>query len=114
MAMPLYFSSNIAEMPPSSAPSASAYSGAVTPAHSFLKMVTIARMKPPMPPTMSMGATDDGSPVAKKRFQVQAAEATHNSIRMPALFTVPEIVMVSPATPEMSRKVFGPSAGFDV
>src|SRR5215469_7488211 len=84
------------------------------PAHSFLKIVTIARMNPPMPPTAIMTATDEGSPVAKKRFHVHAAEATHKMMRMPALFTAPDTVIVSPLKPARSRKVFCPSAGFDV
>ena len=40
--------SNIAEIAPRKKPSTSAYSGAVTGAHFFLKTVTIARMKPPI------------------------------------------------------------------
>src|SRR5262252_2080416 len=104
----------MAETPPSSAPWASAYSGEVMPAHCFLKTVTRARMKPPMPPMAIMGATDDGSPVAKKRFHVHAAEATHKITRMPVLFTAPDTVMVSPPKPARSRKVFRPSVGFAV
>src|SRR5215469_3669443 len=84
------------------------------PAHSFLKIVTNARMNPPMPPMAIMGATDEGSPVAKKRLHVHAAEATHKMTRMPALFTAPDTVMVSPLKPARSRKVFCDSAGFDV
>src|SRR5215471_3758556 len=84
------------------------------PAHSFLKIVTIARMNPPMPPMSIIGGIDAGSPVAKKRFHVHAAEATHKMTRMPALFTAPDTVMVAPLKPARSRKVFCPSAGFDV
>src|SRR3974390_464142 len=101
-------------MPPSTNPSASAYSGAVKPAQPFLKMVTIASTRPPMAPTISNPATDDGSPVAKKRFHVHAAVAMHRSISMPALFTAPDTVMLSPPYPAMSRKVFCPRAGFEV
>src|SRR3546814_13775549 len=48
--MPGYLASKTAEMPPRKRPSTSAYIGAVTGAHSFLKIVTIARMKPPIRP----------------------------------------------------------------
>src|SRR6516165_11459395 len=84
------------------------------PAHCFLKIVTSARMKPPMPPMAIIGATDDGSPLEKKRFHVHAAEATHKITRMPVLLTAPDTVMMSPPKPARSRKVFCPSAGFDV
>src|SRR5215472_12192800 len=84
------------------------------PAHSFLKIVTMASTNPPIAPTISNPATDVGSPVVKKRFHVQAAEATQSSIRTPALFTAPDTVIDSPPNPATSRNVFLPRAGFDV
>ena len=60
----------------------------------------MATMNPPIPPMTSIGMTaaicSCGEVAPKKRFQVQAAVATQQSISRPALLTVPETVMLSP------------------
>src|SRR5665811_2423419 len=86
--------------------------------HCFLKMVTRATMNPPMPPTATSGAmpaiASSGEVAAKKRFQVNAAPATHSTTRMPVLLTAPEIVIPSPRVLSLVRKASWPSAGFEV
>src|SRR5580658_5130786 len=103
---------NIAEIPPSTRPSRKAYAGAVNGDHSFLKMVTSAMMKPPIPPAISSGKTACG-PSVTNLSQVQAAVATVQISRMPVLFTVPCRVMASPAA-TWPWKAFALSAGFEV
>src|SRR5690606_4099229 len=99
-------------------PSTSAYRGAVTGDHSFLKMVTSASMKPPMaPPHMYTAKPGAGNPSAPRAwFHANAAVRTVSSSRQPVLLTVPLRVIVSPArdTTEplpRSRKVDSFSAG---
>src|ERR1019366_5698959 len=107
----------MAEIPPSTKPSSNAYIGAVIPAHSFLKMVTMATMKPPMPPMASAGAIAcmaSSGGALKKRFQVHAAVATQQRSRMPVLLTVPDTVMLSPNVASPVRKASELSAGFEV
>src|SRR5579862_185253 len=86
--------------------------GAVTGDHVFLNTVTSARMKPPMPPTARSGIAASGERV--KRFQLQAAVATTQINRMPALLTVPETVMVSPNAVLSARNTSPDKAGLDV
>src|ERR1017187_7257655 len=96
--------------------------GEVTGAHSFLKMVIMATMKPPMRPPIITPLTAEASPAdCRKRRQVQAAVAIEQSSRMPVLFTVPLRVMrpaaaASPNWPAWARsvKVLSPRAGFEV
>src|SRR5271157_3038307 len=108
----------MAEIPPSTRPSSNAYTGAVTPAHSFLKIVTIATMNPPMPPTTSIGPTaciaSWGDVALKKRFQVHAAVATQQISRMPVLLTAPDTVMLSPKVASPVRNASPLKAGFEV
>ena len=73
--------------------------GAVTGDHSFLKMVTRAKMNPPMKPTSISGATEAGLWVAANWFQVKPAEMTVRMSRMPVLLMVPPRVMAPVVTP---------------
>src|SRR5664280_3251191 len=80
-------------------------------------MVTMATMKPPMPPMTSAGiiaciASSGGA--LKKRFQLPAAVATQQRSRMPVLLTVPDTVMLSPSMASPVRKASELSAGFEV
>src|ERR1039458_2222420 len=80
-------------------------------------MVTMATMKPPMPPMTSAGAITcmaSSGGALKKRFQVHAAVATQQMSRMPVLLTVPDTVMLSPSTASPVRKASELSAGFEV
>ena len=63
MTIPGYWASKIADIPPSNRPSSTAYIGAVTGAQDFLKVVTIAKTKPPRPPINVRGMTDAGLPL---------------------------------------------------
>jgi hypothetical protein len=55
-----------------------------------------------MPPINTQGATASGVREAMNWLHVHAAVATAQMSRMPALFTVPEIVMLVPnATPSV-------------
>ncbi len=54
--------SNIAEIAPSARPSTTAYSGAVTGDHAFLKTVTSASTRPPINPPQTNGISAAPSP----------------------------------------------------
>src|SRR3954463_6086940 len=90
--------------------------------HCFLKMVTMAQMKPPKTPRITQPPMAAGLPEARYWNQVQAAEANVRMRRMPVLLTVPLRVMRAVASirlppyplPGTLRKVFSPRAGFEV
>src|SRR5271156_6460669 len=71
--------------------------GAVIADHSFLKTVTSAMMNPPIAPPIIHGYAASGV-FEWLRPQVQAAVTTTKNNSNPVLFTVPCIVIVSPAT----------------
>src|SRR3546814_13323773 len=98
--MPGYFASKTAEMPPRKRPSTSAYMGAVTGAHSFLKIVTIARMKPPIRPPQTYRPPTMPSGVISTLFQANAAVITASTSRIAVLPTVPFRVLAPPAARE--------------
>src|ERR1039457_1535353 len=80
-------------------------------------MVTMATMKPPMPPMASAGPTAcmaSSGGALKKRFQVHAAVATQRMSRIPVLLTVPDTVMLSPKVASPVRKASELNAGFEV
>src|SRR6266851_1856476 len=112
IATPGYVRSNMAEMPPSARPSRSAYIGAVSGAHSFLKMVTSATTKPPKRPPIIHGMAASGAWECD-RPQVHAAVATTQSRRKPVLLTVPCSVIASPKA-TWPRNAFSLSAGLEV
>src|ERR1700691_1920685 len=113
MAIPGKRTSSTAEMPPSASPSKSAYAGAVTADHSFLKTVTNAQTNPPMVPIHSQGtaATAD---CCIARCHVHAADAIAQRRRSPVLLTVPWTVIPSPSCRAKPPKAFSPSTGFEV
>ena len=63
--------------------------GAVKPAHSFLKIVTMATMNPPMAPPNTHGMTAAGFALVRNMFQVQDAVRTTRNSKMAVLFTAP-------------------------
>src|SRR3546814_14654996 len=95
--MPGYLASKTAEMPPRKRPSTSAYMGAVTGAHSFLKIVTIARMKPPIRPPHTYRPPVMPSGVIATLLQAKAAVITASTSRIAVLLTVPFRVIQPPA-----------------
>src|SRR3546814_11281205 len=95
--MPGYLASKTAEMPPRKRPSTSAYMGAVTGAHSFLKIVTIARMKPPIRPPHPYRPPVMPSGVIATLLQAKAAVITASTSRIAVLPTVPFRVIAPPA-----------------
>src|SRR5512140_2933924 len=87
--------------------------GAVIPDQTGLKMVTRARIKPPMAPTSTKGVTEAGLPDLKKIPQVQEAVRQTQSSRRRALVVAPWMDMVSSlrATRPRPEKVVELSAG---
>src|SRR3546814_20032692 len=83
--MPGYLASKTAEMPPRKRPSTSAYMGAVTGAHSFLRIVTIARMKPPIRPPHTYRPPVMPSGVIATLLQAKAAVITASTRRTEVL-----------------------------
>src|SRR5437588_11737481 len=113
--MPGYLVSSSAESPPSTSPSSAAYTGAVTGAHSFLKMVTIAATNPPIPPSTIHGPATDGSSAVRTWLQTQAAGTTTGKRRNAALLTVPSSVIAGAVgSRRRSAKVRAFRAGLDV
>src|SRR2546430_4665548 len=113
--MPGYLVSSSAESPPSTSPSSAAYTGAVTGAHSFLKMVTIAATNPPIPPSTIHGPATDGSSAVRTWLQTQAAGTTTRKRRNAALLTVPSSVIAGAVgSRRRSAKVRAFRAGLDV
>src|SRR5712692_5653377 len=102
----------MAEKPPSTRPSRSAYKGAVSGAQFFLKMVTNAVTIPPIRPPIIQGRAACGSGECA-RPQVQAEDATTHSSSTPVLLTVPCSVIASP-TATSPRNAFSFRAGLDV
>src|SRR3546814_2220829 len=98
--MPGYLASKTAEMPPRKRPSTSAYMGAVTGAHSFLKIVTIARMKPPIRPPHTYRPPVMPSGVIATLLQAKAAVITASTSRIAVLPNVPFRVIAPPAARE--------------
>src|SRR6266568_530443 len=93
IAMPGYLDSRSADSPPSASPSSAAYTGAVTGDHSFLKMVTMAAMNPPITPSAIHGPATEGSKAGRTWDHTQAAGTTTKNSRNAALFTVPSSVI---------------------
>src|SRR3546814_17564589 len=83
--MPGYLASKTAEMPPRKRPSTSAYMGAVTGAHSFLKIVTIARMNPPLRPPHTYRQPDMPSGVITTLLHPKPPVITARSHRIEVL-----------------------------
>src|SRR2546421_11755955 len=113
--MPGYLVSSSAESPPSASPSSAAYTGAVTGAHSFLKIVTIAATSPPITPSMIQGPTAEGAAAVRTWLQTQAAGTTTRNRSRAALLTVPSSVMGGAVgSRRRSAKVRAFKAGFEV
>src|SRR3546814_11612385 len=91
--------------------------GAVTGAHSFLKIVTIARMKPPIRPPQTYRPPTMPSGVISTLFQANAAVITASTSRIAVLPPVPFRVIAPPAARaptvplQRSRQVGSFSAG---
>src|SRR6266481_10106880 len=111
--MPGYDFSNIAEIPPSTNPSSSAYKGAVIGAQLRLKIVTTAVTIPPSNPPIIHGTAAPGVSECTKPH-VHAAVATTHSSSTPVLFTVPCKVIASPPAATSPRNAFSLSAGLEV
>src|SRR6266849_7679876 len=102
----------MAEKPPSTRPSRSAYKGAVSGAQFFLKMVTNAVTIPPLRPPIIHGKAACGAGECA-RPHVHAEDATTHNSSTPVLLTVPCSVIASP-TATSPRNAFSFRAGFDV
>src|ERR1700744_2699097 len=100
-------------MPPRASPSRMAYAGAVTPAHSFLKVVIRAQTKPPIVPIHNHGSTVAADCDWINRCQVHAADAIAQRRRIPVLLTVPWSVILSPTTPNPANP-FSLNTGLEV
>src|SRR3546814_19562559 len=98
--MPGYFASKTAEMPPRKRPSTSAYMGAVTGAHSCLKIVTIARMKPPIRPPHPKRPPVMPSGVLATLLHPKAAVINARTRRLAVFPTMPSREIAPPVASE--------------
>src|SRR4029450_6036981 len=103
----------MAEIAPRKRPSSAAYSGVVTGAHSFLKIVTRATTKPPIAPPI--GKMPPAAWAARAWCQVKAAQATRMSRERPVLLTVPcSVIASAPNSRGRLRDVVSERAGSPV
>src|SRR5205807_8594134 len=86
--------------------------GAVTGAHDFLKIVTMAKINPPIAPPNTRGTDSVGA--FRNRFQLQAAVATAQINSTPVLLAVPCTVIASPKATPSPRNAFSFKAGLAV
>src|SRR3546814_11583488 len=101
--MPGYLASKTAEMPPRKRPSTSAYMVAVTGAHSFLTIVTIARMKPPVRPPHTYTPPVTPSAVIATFLQSHAAVIPDPPLRTLVSTHVPSMFPDPPAARHAPR-----------